>query len=174
MCYSKRKVVLGETGTHWLLTWPFKCAWVGRGWPSTSLKHWGCFRFPQFSFRIYWHIVLLWSHLSQQLTSVLLYLALPSGTGPPRVRWQLWQLLSFLPVLSEGCGGQECSKAYSHVQLTPGLYLLSCLLLPSLLFDGVIDGVVSVGTVTLIPQGLEDSSLVPIPPCSLTTRKPVE
>lgn len=44
----------------------------------------------------------------------------------------------------------------------------------SSVFDGVIDGVVSIGTVTLIPQVLKDSSLVPTPPCSLTTRKPVE
>lgn len=41
-------------------------------------------------------------------------------------------------------------------------------------FDGLIDDVVSVGTVTLIPQVSKDSSLVPTPPCSLTTRKPVE
>lgn len=59
---------------------------------------------------------------------------------------------------------------------TPSLYLWSCLLLPSFLclMDWLMDDVVSVGTVTLIPQVLKDSSLVPTPPCSLTTRKPVE
>lgn len=33
--YSKRKIVLGETGTHWLLTWAFKYAW---GWERLA-KH---------------------------------------------------------------------------------------------------------------------------------------
>lgn len=33
--YGKRKIVLGETGTHWLLIWAFKCAW---GWERLA-KH---------------------------------------------------------------------------------------------------------------------------------------
>lgn len=85
------------------------------------------------------------------------------------MRWQLWQLLPFLLVLLrvvEGRSAAALTLMSSHPRsLSPAHFSV---------FDGLIDDVVSVGTVTLIPQVLKDSSLVPTPPCSLTTRKPVE
>lgn len=132
--YSKRKIVLGEAGTHWLLTWAFiSMPGVGRGWPSTSLKHWGCFRLPQFPFRIYWSIVLLWGHL---LPATDICICVPGTAEWHRTSQGVVAIVAataLSPGAFRGLWRAGVQQSLLSCPATPGLYLWSCLLLPSFL-----------------------------------------